>query len=219
MQLHPEPSKRKYIDVAIYGLANYREWAKSDIDKYDFTYLMEEDVCTDEVIQKYAIGLGDEVSIPGLFLSHIGTTKNVPIVRTGNIAAMHGEPVPTDRGLMDAYLVEMRSVGGISGSPVLTHMAIRPSVLLPESENSTKIEQSGKSHYLLGLMHGHYTITTRDEWVIRTDQQVGDINAGIAVVVPASKIMETISGSALFAKDSEMAKKMRDSASSTSGGV
>jgi hypothetical protein len=219
MQFHPEHSKRKYIDVAIYGLANYREWAKSDIDKYDFTYLMEEDVCTDEVIQKYAIGLGDEVSIPGLFLSHIGTTKNVPIVRTGNIAAMRGEPVPTDRGLMDAYLVEMRSVGGISGSPVLTHMAIRPSVLLPESENSTKIEQSGKSHYLLGLMHGHYTITTRDEWVIRTDQQVGDINAGIAVVVPASKIMETISGSALFAKDSEMAKKMRDSASSTSGGV
>ena len=222
-QVHPEHSetgrKRKYVDVAVYGLVNYREWAKSDIKKYDFTYLMEEDICTDAIIQKYAIGLGDEVTIPGLFLSHIGTTKNVPIVRTGNIAAMREEPVPTDRGLMDAYLVEMRSVGGISGSPVLTHMAIRPKVLLPESDNSTNIEQSEKSHYLLGLMHGHYTITTRDEWVIRTDQQVGDINAGVAVVVPASKIIETILGSELFAKDQEMAKNFSDAANSTSGAV
>jgi hypothetical protein len=213
-QQHPDHAegvnKRKYIDIAVYGLVNYREWAKTDLDKYDFTYLMEEDLCTEEIIKKYSIGLGDEVAIPGLFLSHIGTSKNVPIVRTGNIAAMRGEePVPTSHGPMDAFLVEMRSVGGISGSPVLTHMAIRPRTLLPQSSDPTGIEQSEKSHYLLGLVHGHYTITTQDEWVFKTNQQVGDINAGISIVVPASKIMETISGSAPFAEDIEMAKKFK----------
>jgi len=43
----------------------------------------------------------------------------------------------------------------------------------------------------------------------KTDQQVGDINAGIAIVVPASKIMETILGSALFAEDLKMARAYR----------
>src|SRR5260370_20532817 len=111
------------------------------------------------------IGIGDEVVIPGLFLSHLGTLQNQPIARTGNGAAMRGGPVPTSRGPMDAYLVEMRSVGGISGSPVLTHMAIRPKVMLPKSDQFAKIERSPKTHYLLGLVQGHYTITTQDEWV------------------------------------------------------
>src|SRR5260221_6075621 len=151
-QIHPdhveEDRKRHYIDVAVYGVLNYRNWARIELGKYDFTYLMEEDFCTDEVIQKYMIGIGDEVVIPGLVLSHLGTTQNLPIVRTGNIAAMRGEPTPTSRGPMDAYLVEMRSVGGISGSPVLTHMAIRPKVMLPESDQIAKIEQSPRTHYL-----------------------------------------------------------------------
>src|SRR6185437_14418789 len=175
--------------------------------KLDFVHLDEEDICTASIIEKYAIGLSDEVVIPGLFHSHMGITQNVPVMRTGNIASMRTEPVPTSRGVMDAYLVEMRSVGGISGSPVLTHMAVRPQVLLPESPESTKIEQSLKTHYLLGLIHGHYTITTQDEWAFKTDQQVGDINAGIAIVVPADRITETIAKSALFERERDMARR------------
>jgi hypothetical protein len=210
---------RKYIDIAVYGLLNYREWAKIDLEKYDFTYLKEEEFCTDETIKKYSIGIGDEVAIPGLFLSHLGTTQNVPIIRTGNIAAMRSEPVPTSYGPMDAYLVEMRSVGGISGSPVLTHMAIRPKVMLPESPNFERIEQAPKTHYLLGLVHGHYTITTQDEWVFKTDKMVGDINAGIAIVVPASQIMDVILKSPLFIEDYEMAKAYRANADRSANSV
>lgn len=211
-QLHPDHSegrRQNYIDIAICNLVDYKAWERTDIGKFDFTFLDEEDLCSDDIIKKYSIGLGDEVVIPGLFHSHIGEVQNVPVIRTGNIAAMRGEPVPTSRGPMDAYLVEMRSIGGISGSPVLTNMAVRPDVLLPEGA-ATKIEKSPKTHFLLGLIHGHYTITTQDEWTFKTDQQVGDINAGIAVVIPASRIMETINASAHFAEEHEMAKQLND---------
>jgi hypothetical protein len=156
------------------------------------------------------LGIGDEVVIPGLFHSHLGTQRNVPIVRTGNIAAMRDEPVPTSYGSMDAYLVEMRSIGGISGSPVLMHMEMRPAVLLPESDVAIAVEKSKKVHYLFGLVHGHYTITTQDEWVYKTNSLVGDINAGTAVVVPASKIMETIRQPTVFGEEQEVARKYRE---------
>jgi hypothetical protein len=211
--LHPEHAEegnqRRYLDVAAFGLTDYKNWTNLNVEKLDLTYLWESDFCTDQVMEKFSIGIGDEVVVPGLFLSHLGAQRNIPVIRTGNIAAMRAEPVPTSRGFMDAYLIEMRSVGGISGSPVLTHMAVRPEYLTPRADDAKKIEKADTWHYLLGLIHGHYTITTQDEWVFKTDQQVGDINAGIAVVVPAAKILETIMQPSAFGKEAEMAKKYR----------
>ena len=43
---------------------------------------------------------------------------NLPIVRLGAIAAMPGEYIKTDWGCLRAYLIEARSIGGLSGSPV-----------------------------------------------------------------------------------------------------
>jgi hypothetical protein len=65
------------------------------------------------------VGVGDETAITGLFTGHHGTERNIPIVRMGNIAMMLEEKVQTDHfGEIDAYLVEARSIGGLSGSPV-----------------------------------------------------------------------------------------------------
>ena len=75
-----------------------------------------------EVIQKMDVGIGDEVFLTGLFTPHKGTGRNIPIVRTGNIAAMREEPISTQMGDMDAYLIETRSLGGLSGSPVFLHL-------------------------------------------------------------------------------------------------
>jgi hypothetical protein len=212
--LHPDHvedgRKRKYIDVAAFGLVNYRKWEHVDYRKWDFSFHSEDEICTDEIIKRYEIGLGDEVAIPGLFLSHIGTERNVPVLRMGTIAAMRSEPVPTSHGPMDAYLVEMRSVGGISGSPVVMNMAVRPEVLHPGTPSVTQIEKAPRHHFLFGLVHGHYTITTQDEWVFKTNQQVGDINAGIAIVVPVSKITETILQPSALGEEAEMAKRYQD---------
>jgi hypothetical protein len=77
---------------------------------------------TPEVIKNEKLGVGDEVFIVGLFKSHYGRQRNVPILRVGNLAMMKGEPVFTRYcGYTDAHLVEARSIGGLSGSPVFVH--------------------------------------------------------------------------------------------------
>ncbi len=35
----------------------------------------------------------------------------------GNIAMMPDEPVRTSIGMMESYLIEVRSIGGLSGAP------------------------------------------------------------------------------------------------------
>jgi hypothetical protein len=202
--------KQNYIDVvACHVNIAWTNW--------DFVYISEEDFCTKEIIQKYTIDTGDEIVITGMFFSHLGQQRNIPVVRIGNIAAMPEEPVATSYGLMEAYLVEARSIGGISGSPVFTHMEIRPHTTITTPPGRKSLERSEKPHYLLGLVHGHYTINTQEEWISKTSQQVGDMNAGIAIVIPAERIMETVSQAALFGHQKEHARIMREHTTARSG--
>jgi hypothetical protein len=88
--------------------------------EFDITSIGRDDLATDEVAGRYGLGVGDEVFSVGLFTRHRGKTRNVPLVRSGIVAAMPGEPLedPTSGFEYHAYLVEMRSIGGLSGSPV-----------------------------------------------------------------------------------------------------
>jgi len=207
---HPEHNeepgrKQKYVDVAVYR----PDFDYTDVQMVFFTF---DDFLTDEKRSEYDVGVGDEIVITGLFFSHIGEARNIPVVRTGNIAAVPDEPLPTDKGLMDGYLVEVRSIGGISGSPVFTHLAVRPDKIIVEADPYPQLEhktlkKADKVHYLLGLVHGYYTINTQEEWVSKTEQQVGDLNTGITIVIPASKIADTINQPSVSGADIEMARK------------
>lgn len=91
------------------------------------------------------------VIITGLFSYHHGNKKNLPIVRTGTIAMIPDEMILTEKfGNMEGYLIECRSISGISGSPVF--------VLKPTSIelNGHQVLTSRVSLYLLGLIHGHW---------------------------------------------------------------
>ena len=68
-------------------------------------------------MEREEIGIGSEVYFPGLFVHHHG--RNEPIVRGGIVSSMPTEPVLTEFGEIHAYLAEARSVGGLSGSPVI----------------------------------------------------------------------------------------------------
>ena len=145
---------------------------------------------TPEEVQKHGIGPGDDLFFIGLFTKHYGTTKNIPIVRMGNIAAMPSidNPVKTKIGPMIAYLAEARSIGGLSGSPVFVDIygALRrgPFQLAP-----------GNTHFLLlGLVHGHYDETEdlNDDDVIDDGLKATKVNVGIAVVIPVERVIEVI---------------------------
>lgn len=146
-------------------------------------------VVTPEVIAKEQIGLGTEVFLVGLFAHHSGQRKNIPIVRVGNISAMPEELVETKMGKIDAYLVEARSIGGLSGSPVFANLgAVRV------QEGQLKFAAGGPIFYLMGLMHGHWDIgfSELDEVVVDTTG-IQRVNMGIGIVVPVEKIIEVIS--------------------------
>jgi hypothetical protein len=65
------------------------------------------------------VELGDELCFAGLFHPCAGQKRNIPIVRTGTVAALRSEPIANKDGtLMDVYLADSHSIGGLSGSPV-----------------------------------------------------------------------------------------------------
>lgn len=119
---------------------------------------------TDEILAREEIGVGEEVFLVGLFYEHLGKKRNIPIVRVGNIAAMPEEPVETrSLGPIDAYLVEARSIGGLSGSPVFVHLGL----VRPKSGRLRFARPARGVYYLLGLMHGHW------------DRKVPDVDSAI----------------------------------------
>lgn len=176
---HPmtKPEDLDYIDVAVSPWMPPRE--------YELVTLPVDMFLTDEIIQNKGVGLGNEVFITGLFTRLAGEARNIPIVRTGNIAMIPNEPIYTRKGLMDAYLIESRSIGGLSGSPVFVIQHGYDKELLKKGRFERPL-------YLLGLMHGHwYTQPNKIEDLGTLD--VGEqVNMGIAIVVPAKRIWEVL---------------------------
>ncbi|MGZ8845611.1 MAG: hypothetical protein ACXW3C_04025 [Pyrinomonadaceae bacterium] len=158
----------------------------------DHVYLPTNVFVTEDKLAMYEIGNGDDVVITGLFRNHQGRKKNIPIVRLGNIAAMPEEEVEVPGwGMIDAYLVEARSTGAISGSPVFIDLGLHRII-----QGQLMQTSQGPTFYLLGLMHGHWESSSAEK-----------VNMGIAIVVPASKIIEVIRQPLIRRLDDEEAKR------------
>jgi hypothetical protein len=170
------PTEKDSVDVAVihFGSARFTD--------YDITWIPEDIFATDNRIEEFDIGLGDEIIAIGLFTRFHGSTHLIPLVRTGNIAMM-----PKDKlGDMEAYLVEGRSIGGLSGSPVFVRNTVNMPVQTPKGTPG-HISGLGSLH-LLGLMQGHWEAPTSFSDV----EQVEAVNMGVSIVVPAKKIRETL---------------------------
>jgi hypothetical protein len=166
-------------------------------------------VATDEVIERERIGVGDEVFVVGLFRHHIGRDRNEPIVRVGNIAAIPTDPIRlTHFGNMRAILIEARSIGGLSGSPVFIHMGFAR-----WREGQVMTAGTDSPFFLLGLMHGHWEALEADvDSIDASDEsesyERGErLNTGIGVVVPANEIMAMLESHTLLR---ELAAARRD---------
>lgn len=138
-------------------------------------------------IRRNGFGPGDEVFSIGLFSRHPGNHRNLPIVRTGTVAAMETDDLPLgEHGeLMRGYLIESRSIGGLSGSPVFTNLGI----LRMKNGALTNVEDD--PHHLLGITWGHFNVESRGNPEGGAEQRER-INSGIAIVTPASRIIEVL---------------------------
>jgi hypothetical protein len=153
---------------------------------------------------KWGHGVGDEVVTVGLYSSHYGVDKNIPVVRVGNIAALPDEPVLTGSGYVRAYLIETRSIAGLSGSPVFANLAaVRP------RDNVIWVQPSyAGGVILLGVMLGYHVVeSAEDQILVPRVQQIADgtgdtpaspgideRNTGFAVVVPIERAFDIVQG-------------------------
>jgi hypothetical protein len=200
-----------FADVAV------MPWVK--MPGADYQHIPVDMFATEEIIAREGIGPGDEVCMVGLYTRAYGERRNLPIVRTGNIAMLPEDKVylkwASKRSIeptapTPAYLIEARSIGGISGSPVFVLKGFWEG--FKEDASSRTIQPSGLNSrlFFLGLVHGH--------WDIKAEADSGGgpvvdivgyskkemLNEGIAIIVPAKTILETLDQPELAAK------RMRD---------
>jgi len=199
-RLNTQDGSFKYIDV---GFDWMRYTDNHDIDiaatpvplpPHDFQYqaLPIRMIATDDKILHHGIGIGDDIFVAGLFSRREGSQRNRPIVRTGSIAAMPDESLPGKSGKrFMAYLIELLSIGGLSGSPVFVYLdnqrCVDPKIL----------DNKEWMFFLLGLVRGHWNLndvefTEAREHSLEDDTPPGAkaerLNTGIAVVTPAQYI-------------------------------
>jgi len=134
------------------------------------------------------ITVGDEVFFPGLFTRAPGQTQNTPIVRHGNLALLPDGPIQTNEGLADVYLIEARSIGGISGSPVFVRESVS---FIAEEEDGRRVSITGIGETrLLGVIQAHWDVKENDINAFEFAHNPKGVNMGVALVVPAQKIVE-----------------------------
>ena len=190
------------VDLAVLPIA-------LDTANLDVKFVDKSLMATPEILDLHSIGIGDEVFISGLFTKHYGTKKNIPIVRSGIIAAMPDEPVQ-DRttGLSySAYLIEARSIDGLSGSPVFVHLShVRPS-------KDGNIMFGSDLIFLIGTIRGHWD-HLEPQWQTTVDfvKELEQVNMGIATATPSTELHKIIFGDRLVEHrkkhDEEIKKKL-----------
>jgi hypothetical protein len=165
-----------------------------DPQEVSFSFIPINDFLRLEQIQPLDIGIGDEAFVVGRFINHEGKQRNSPTARSGIISQMPVEPINIRGNDQECFLVEARSFGGYSGSPVFwralpfsgmrkipnwRHGQIGPLLLGIEVgyilDWSPVCDSAGRP-----IMHGG------------TPAQQVQINTGMMVVVPAWRLVKLL---------------------------
>jgi hypothetical protein len=160
------------------------------------------------IIEQYKIGPGDDLHMVGLFRKRVGQQQNQPIVRSGIISAMPSEPiwnryVATE--MHGCWLAELRSIHGLSGSPVWATLPIgRPDYQTGSGGTTGKF-------FLLGLIHGHWPLDKSTFAMTDYGDEAGEpLNTGIAVITPITDLLDLIDSPGEIDYRAMLAKEAQD---------
>jgi hypothetical protein len=169
-------------DIAVASLPDL------SLDEYDIASFPISHCINRDQIAPLGVGIGIDVYYLGRFKAAI-ELQSITTVRFGSISSM---PVmvrhPNFKKDVESYLVEGRSRGGFSGSPVVA-MLKGPTV---EKDHARSIIHLGADEFLLGIAWSHMT-----EWQearIRGSKAelLVDLNAGMVCVAPAWRIIDIL---------------------------
>ena len=151
-------------------------------------------ILTRDKFAELDVGLGTDTFLVGRFIGRDGGQTNVPTVRFGNIAQMptlitneFGQP-------QESLLIETRSIGGYSGSPVFGYRP--PFQLKPGAPNQLEEKHWGPA--LIGVNWGH---AGQADCVF--DLQGDELemfvqsNTGLAFATPSWRLLELLNSAAL----------------------
>ena len=139
-----------------------------------------------EIVSNY-IGEGDEVMIIGLLTHFPGSKRIQPIVRSGRIALMPHEKISVDvnnerKEEVDAYLIEIMSWPGLSGSPVIIYPNRNP-------RNSRSVDFL-LPFLVLGVFHGPVELETDEDFSL--GEVIVRVGSGIAIVIPGEAVYDLL---------------------------
>jgi hypothetical protein len=162
-------------------------------DHFENTYFR----LNDGLVPESEVTCGDPISIIGLFRLHKGSSRNIPVVHSGHIAALPDpkERIPAKDGSgrvvgVVAYLIEAQTLEGLSGSPVwITRFAKLPGVKTQFS-NAPQV-MAGMS--LLGVYQASWE-GVPDEVLAaeRNFSAAVRVPVGVGLVVPGREIVKVI---------------------------
>lgn len=154
-------------------------------------------MATDEVINRWAISAGEMCQVAGLFRLMSGSSANTVVIHTGNIAAMPAPELVPFRNWrsqqedavieLDAYLVEISNLRGLSGAPVF----VRPSVRLSHhvAQNAGVLAYSSDV-FFFGIWSGSWEKLDDADRASRNG--LARLPIGMGIVTPAKKILEIL---------------------------
>jgi hypothetical protein len=185
----------KNVDVCVYQFDTRKHDPEHQLQISSLN--IENIIFTEKAKEVFGLCLGDELFIVGCFVGRVGEKNNIPIVRTASLAAKPTEPVWGGSPSRPAYLVETRSMGGTSGSPVFLHLT--PNRVQGNAPKGLSKDEAGyiAPYLLIGMMQGmhsgqyayDFVSDDDDEFVVPKD---ADFNAGIGITIPIDQIMEVI---------------------------
>jgi hypothetical protein len=210
--LHPEK-----CDLAIYRIGLDQSFF--DVQAFTTDFLLNQDF-----MDKYNVGVGDDILMIGNFQTRGGTKKNIPTVRFGNISQMPDEPMKNPKTTLpeQSFIVEMRSASGYSGSPVVLSIPWLSNRMFrrkADEDSFPKWHEPEPDYYrLLGINWGHIRTKERlydGEGKPLPDSESVWINSAMAGVVPSWKLSEMIYSEEEIEirkkSDEEMKKKIEQS--------
>ena len=178
---------------------------KIDLATDQLIGLYEDMFITPLVVERHNIGLGEDTFMCGLFASHHGGERNVPMARFGNIAMMASKDAPIEletQAMRPCYLVDTRSRGGFSGSPVFAYRMGQYSetnwVAYGEFRPADLLTTLATDYFwgLLGIHCGQFwdQVEARKVKKKKTEHDpimAGDkllIQSGVTIVIPSHRI-------------------------------
>lgn len=166
---------RSEVDIAVIrpDFRKFPAWRDLDVDAVSSA-----DFLPPGSLDNVSLGVGDPIHVPGLLRAAPGATRNMPLVRSGTLAALAAEPVEVRRNVFEpVHLGMIQSVGGMSGSPTFIEYRPVPFGII--------INPNKSWGHLLGINAGHFLD-------VADGTSTGQINAGVNVIYPVERLVEIL---------------------------